>query len=187
MRKLVFLLAAGALVVTACAGSETEDVTEAAAEPEAAAEDDTMAGMEEEEDMEMDDHADHDEMAHDEEGMEDEQGDEGSVIKIVMTEFAYKPARIEVKAGEQVRFRFVNKGAIEHEAVFGTRQEQLHHAEEMASGGGDHHHDMMHVILAPGKSKTLKHTFTETGTILIGCHIPGHWEAGMKARVAITS
>jgi uncharacterized cupredoxin-like copper-binding protein len=33
--------------------------------------------------------------------------------------------------------------------------------------------------------KELKHAFTESGTVLLGCHEPGHWEAGMKATITV--
>ena len=42
------------------------------------------------------------------------------------------------------------------------------------------------ITVEPGSSGEITHTFTESGTILIGCHEPGHWEAGMKSTIAIT-
>jgi uncharacterized cupredoxin-like copper-binding protein len=42
------------------------------------------------------------------------------------------------------------------------------------------------LLLEPGKSGELTHTFEEAGEILIGCHQPGHYEAGMKTTITVT-
>ena len=41
-------------------------------------------------------------------------------------------------------------------------------------------------VVQPGQTGPMTHTFTESGTVLIGCHEPGHWEAGMKATIKVT-
>ncbi len=179
--RLLVVLGVLALVGAACSGSGGE-VADVASESES----ETVAQEEGTTDMEMDEHADHDEMGHaEDEGAVEEEASGKGVIEIVMREFAFEPATFEVQAGEPVRFRFVNEGAIEHEAIFGTMEEQMHHAEEMAEGGG-HHHDIVGVDLEPGESAMLKHTFTEPGTYIIGCHYAGHWDAGMLAEVIVT-
>jgi uncharacterized cupredoxin-like copper-binding protein len=40
--------------------------------------------------------------------------------------------------------------------------------------------------LAAGESKQLTFRFSQSGEVLIGCHVPGHYAAGMKARITIT-
>jgi uncharacterized cupredoxin-like copper-binding protein len=40
------------------------------------------------------------------------------------------------------------------------------------------------VKVEPGKTATLSHTFKPGEALLIGCHEPGHYAAGMK--VALT-
>ena len=37
----------------------------------------------------------------------------------------------------------------------------------------------------PGESKGLEHTFATAGSVLIGCHEPGHYAGGMVATVAV--
>jgi uncharacterized cupredoxin-like copper-binding protein len=39
--------------------------------------------------------------------------------------------------------------------------------------------------LEPGETGTLDYTFQEPGTILIGCHEPGHWAGGMRAEINV--
>lgn len=111
-------------------------------------------------------------------------------VEVTMTENAFTPDRVEVMAGERLSFRFVNEGAVVHEALIGSEAEQAEHeaimAEEGAEAGGDHgdHHGA--VVVQPGETKVTSEVFDEPGTVLIGCHQPGHYEAGMKATVAVS-
>lgn len=41
------------------------------------------------------------------------------------------------------------------------------------------------ITLEPGESGELTHTFDEAGTIEIGCHQPGHYDAGMRANITV--
>lgn len=94
-----------------------------------------------------------------------------------------EPAAMEVPAGVPVTFRITNTGAIEHEFYLGDEQAQLEHELEMAEGGMVHH-DPQGVTVAPGGSEELTWTFTP-GEWLAGCHIPGHYPAGMKATIEV--
>jgi uncharacterized cupredoxin-like copper-binding protein len=47
------------------------------------------------------------------------------------------------------------------------------------------HHDASGTTVAPGQTVTLTHTFTEAGTTMIGCHEPGHYQAGMRLTVRV--
>jgi len=42
------------------------------------------------------------------------------------------------------------------------------------------------VTVSPGRRAEMRHRFDEAGPVLLGCHQPGHWEAGMKATVEAT-
>ncbi len=111
------------------------------------------------------------------------------VLEIEMLDIAFDPTAIEVTAGETVTFEFVNNGAIRHEAIFGDEAEQIAHGEEMAAMDMDDDHadmDMEHdVVLEPGASGEFTMTFGEPGSTMIGCHEPGHWDAGMVVDVTI--
>ena len=115
-------------------------------------------------------------------------------VKVKMVDNAFSPTSIDVKAGDRVTFEFVNDGEVVHEAYIGDEAAQEDHAAEMKSGdtghmemGGDGHSmgDPEVVTVEPGHTATMQHTFAETGTVLIGCHQPGHWEPGMKAAVVV--
>lgn len=46
--------------------------------------------------------------------------------------------------------------------------------------------DPQSVEVAQGETKELTWNFTESGGLLIGCQIPGHFEAGMVSDVTVT-
>jgi uncharacterized cupredoxin-like copper-binding protein len=40
--------------------------------------------------------------------------------------------------------------------------------------------DLVMITLAPGEQVVLRFSPTKKGTFEMGCHLPGHYEAGMK-------
>lgn len=54
------------------------------------------------------------------------------VVEVEMTDMAFAPASVDVKADETVRLRFHNSGLAVHEAVIGDLAFQEEHAVEMA-------------------------------------------------------
>lgn len=123
--------------------------------------------------------------------------DEPRTIEVAMTDMAFTPAELDVEPGETIRFVFRNDGAVRHEAVVGDLSEQEAHHAEMAEMGGSHDgmdmgsmpHDEMtelhSVVVEPGDTVEMTHTFEAAGTTMIGCHEPGHWEAGMKMDIDV--
>ena len=108
-------------------------------------------------------------------------------IQVVMSDaMRFAPAPITVKAGEEITFVVKNEGVIVHEFFVGSEQEQAEHAEEMAMGGMSHGHDNA-LSLDAGETGNLTMTFDEPGSLLIGCHEPGHYEAGMKATLTVVN
>lgn len=111
-------------------------------------------------------------------------------IEITMRDSVFDPKHVTVKRGEPVTFVFVNRGSLEHEAFIGSAKEQEAHAREMAEaddgGHGGHGETSSGVTVKPGRSEMLEHTFTEAGDTLIGCHVPGHYDAGMRVEVTVT-
>jgi uncharacterized cupredoxin-like copper-binding protein len=118
--------------------------------------------------------------------------DASAVIEVTMTDMAFTPTAVDVKAGETVRFRFRNDGMAIHEAVIGDDAFQQEHAEEMSAMGstGTMHHgssdEPAPLVVQPGDTGEITYTAAAAGRLLIGCHQPGHWEAGMKASIDVT-
>lgn len=101
----------------------------------------------------------------------------------------FEPAVLNVKRGQTIRLIFSNEGQIPHEAVLGNAAEQRIHENEMQtaekSGGVMDHHHPNAVSLEPGKSQELLWQFTRPGAFEIGCHLPGHYAAGMVGKIVV--
>lgn len=113
----------------------------------------------------------------------------GRTVDIEMRDIAYSPTSIPVHAGETVTFVFHNMGQTEHEAFLGDAAAQTDHEQKMENGGMAGDMAGMHgteVKVEPGKTATLSHTFKPGEALLIGCHEPGHYAAGMKVALAET-
>lgn len=121
------------------------------------------------------------------------------VVKIEMVDNKFEPVDVTARKGETITFRFTNTGTARHEALVGDAKAQEEHAKEMMSSSamaGDHdmgdmggmHHEGADtaVTVDPGETKDLTTTFDRAGPVIIGCHQPGHYEAGMKATVTVS-
>lgn len=96
-----------------------------------------------------------------------------------------EPAQMTVKAGQPVRFVVTNTGATDHEFYLGDQAAQGEHGKEMMSMGGMTHDEPEGIGLKPGETKELTYTFPEAGMTLAGCHVTGHYGAGMKAQITV--
>ncbi len=79
------------------------------------------------------------------------------------------------------------------EAVIGDLAFQEEHAAEMT--GGDAHQTDSHdataddpeaLVVAAGDTTDMVYTAGDAGALIIGCHQPGHWDAGMKSDLTIS-
>ena len=109
-------------------------------------------------------------------------------IAVTLTDaFRIVPCGMTVRAGVPVTFVVTNAGGIVHEFFVGDEAAQAAHAEEMLSMGGASMHDEPDgIAVAPGETKELTHTFAAPGQYLGGCHVPGHYPAGMKTLITVT-
>jgi uncharacterized cupredoxin-like copper-binding protein len=95
------------------------------------------------------------------------------------------PDPIDVPAGVPVTFVVHNSGTVEHEFVIGDEDVQAEHEAEMAEGGMGHDEPNA-ILVEPGQTKELVYTFEAAGETLAGCHVPGHYPAGMRATIRVT-
>ena len=115
----------------------------------------------------------------------------GAPVRVVMNDrFRYRPAAIIVRAGRRVTFTVTNVGRLPHEFILGDRATQLDHEGQMrlmpASGGHAHSHGPSgSLTVPPGETRRLSWTFEEPGLVLYGCHVLGHWPAGMKGTIVV--
>jgi uncharacterized cupredoxin-like copper-binding protein len=121
-------------------------------------------------------------------------------VRVVMNDrFRYQPASIMVLAGRRVTFAVHNAGKLPHEFILGDRATQLDHERQMLSAppATGHTHAHAHdaaaaspsgtgaLTVPPGETRRLTWTFAKPGIVLYGCHVLGHWAAGMKGTIVV--
>ncbi len=136
--------------------------------------------------------------------------DAGRTIDVVMHDNYYEPGSIEVEAGETVRLRVRNAGALVHEFNIGTAARHAAHQDEMqmmmdhgvlmpdrvdmkaaermqATMGHGMHEDPNSVLLAPGETGEIVWTFPQDADVQLefACNVPGHYQSGMTGEVEL--
>ena len=107
-------------------------------------------------------------------------------IEVTLTDaLRIEPAEMSVPAGVPVTFVVTNAGALDHEFYLGDEEAQAAHAAEMATMGGMTHDEPEGIGVEPGETKELTYTFASAGGTLAGCHVQGHYLAGMKAVITV--
>ena len=121
----------------------------------------------------------------------------GAPVRVVMNDrFRYRPAAIMVWAGRRVTFDVTNVGKLPHEFILGDRATQLDHERQMQhtppAGGHPHVHGADAasgasgaLTVPPGQTRRLSWTFDQPGIVLYGCHVLGHWAAGMRGTIVV--
>jgi uncharacterized cupredoxin-like copper-binding protein len=116
-------------------------------------------------------------------------GDAAKVSRTVQVDMTdamrFTPAHFTVKKGETVRFVVKNSGQLKHEMVLGTAKELREHAELMKKFPEMEHEDPNQISLEAGKTGDLVWQFTRAGTFDFACLQPGHFEAGMRGKIAV--
>jgi uncharacterized cupredoxin-like copper-binding protein len=97
----------------------------------------------------------------------------------------FVPDKIAVKKGEQIRFKLMNNGLLDHEIVLSTLEDNLKHAKEMEKNPEMEHDDPNAKRLPPSKSGEILWKFTKAGTFDFSCLIPGHRQAGMSGTITV--
>jgi len=117
-------------------------------------------------------------------------GQESEITRTIEVEASdnmrFKPARIEIRMGETVKFMVRNNGKLKHEFSVGDRAAQRAHALMMKKMPNMRHDDdPATIVIEPEQAKTLIWKFDKkpAGPIEVACHEPGHYEAGMKLDV----
>ena len=95
----------------------------------------------------------------------------------------FSPDHFEFEAGTTVEFVIHNGDPIDHEFILGDtsvqdRHERGNHAKHGAIPG--------EVSVPAGATVATTYDFTEPGRLIIGCHLPAHYDYGMKASVKVT-
>ena len=134
--------------------------------------------------------------------------DVSRTIKVKMYDNYYEPSFFNIKAGETIKFEVENFGELVHEFNIANALMHMQHQPEMEkmveneilfsdyidkkkmkkmakldkSMGHSHSN---RVLLAPKEKGNLIWKFHNATNIEIACNVPGHYQAGMIAKVTI--
>lgn len=89
---------------------------------------------------------------------------------------------LDVRAGQRVRFVVVNDDPIPHELIVGDDAVQDRHEKGTEAHHGDRDGE---VSVAAGQTAETSYTFVTPGRLWFGCHLPGHWDYGMKGTIEV--
>jgi uncharacterized cupredoxin-like copper-binding protein len=103
-------------------------------------------------------------------------------VDLAVRHSRFSQSHLEVKRGQTLRFVVKNSDPIDHELIVGSRQVQDRHE----TGTEAHHAARDGEISVPlFQTAETSYTFNERGTFFFGCHLPGHWDYGMKGTITV--
>ena len=130
------------------------------------------------------------------------------VIKVIMYDNYYVPSSFQINSGETIKFEVENAGELVHEFNIANKMMHMNHQPEMEkmveneilfadsidkdkmkkmakmdkSMGHSHSNS---VLLEPKQKGDIIWKFDNAVNIEVACNIPGHYQAGMIAKVNI--
>jgi len=108
-----------------------------------------------------------------------------TTVQVTLSEFAIQTSLTTFKVGVPYHFVVTNSGQVTHEFMAGPIA--VAHASEDARDAAK----LFEVSeLEPGQSGTADYTFTQpypAGTLEFSCHVPGHYESGMRLDFTVTA
>jgi len=128
------------------------------------------------------------------------------VIKVLMYDNYYQPNSFRIKNNETIKFEVENKGELVHEFNIATKEMHLKHQSEMMMMAENEillvdkidkkkmmemskknpamaHSHSNSVLLSPGEKAEIIWKFNNTVDIEAACNVPGHYDAGMIAKI----
>jgi uncharacterized cupredoxin-like copper-binding protein len=114
--------------------------------------------------------------------------DPAAVVRIELSEYAFTPNQVTLKAGKPVTLKVVNTGRVSH--MFAS---QYLGSQDLEVEGADMEVDapngVKYVKLRPGKSAEIKFTPAQKGTFDFGCDVKmggrAHRDRGMKGQLVV--
>ena len=104
-------------------------------------------------------------------------------IEVVIEHSLFVPGTLHVEPGETVRFVVRNNDPIDHEFLIGDEEVQRVHEK----GTEAHHRAKPGEISVPAEAtRSTTYTFGLEGYTLFGCHLPQHYDYGMKGSITIS-
>lgn len=93
-----------------------------------------------------------------------------------------QPSALRVRTGTRVRFVVVNNDPINHELILGPAEVHDRHRD----GTERRHRPVPGEVSVPALERAVtSYTFESTGTVEMACHLPGHYDYGMRGEVQV--
>jgi len=104
-------------------------------------------------------------------------------VEIRIRHSRFEPAVLRFKAGDAVKFVIRNEDPIDHEFILGNSEVQSRHER-----GTESVHTSIpgEVSIPAGTKAATNYKFAKPEDLLFACHLPGHFEYGMKGQVKVT-
>ena len=141
-------------------------------------------------------------------GSKGKENEVSRIIKVVMYDNYYEPSSFQIKAGETIKFEVENAGKLVHEFNIANKMMHIKHQPEMLkmvengillafsidkekmkkmtkmdkSMGHSHSNS---VLLEPKQKGDIIWKFDNAVNVEVACNVPGHYQAGMIAKVDI--
>jgi len=103
-------------------------------------------------------------------------------VQVDVEHSLFEPEELRVVEGTRVRFVIVNGDPINHELIVGPPDIHARHA-----NGTEAEHPSIpgEVSVGPNAMAITTFTFDEPGTYEFACHLPGHYEHGMRGEIEV--
>jgi uncharacterized cupredoxin-like copper-binding protein len=107
----------------------------------------------------------------------------GTVTVVVDIEYSrFQPTSLRVAEGTTVRFVVSNHDPISHELIVGPPDVHRRHR-----NGTEAKHDPKpgELSLGPDEQAVTTYVFDEPGIVEMACHLPGHYDYGMRGEIEV--
>jgi uncharacterized cupredoxin-like copper-binding protein len=103
-------------------------------------------------------------------------------VRVEIRHSRFAPEAITVEEGSTVRFVIENTDPIAHEFILGDQAVQDRH-----ENGTEPEHGTKpgEVSIPAGETRATTYSFAGPGTLIFGCHLPGHFAFGMRGVVSV--
>ncbi len=141
-------------------------------------------------------------------GTKGKESEVSRTIKVVMYDNYYEPSSFQIKSGETIKFEVENAGMLVHEFNIANKMMHMKHQPEMMKMVENEilladsidkekmkkmakmdkamaHSHSNSVLLEPKQKGEIIWKFDNAVNIEVACNVPGHYQAGMIAKVDI--
>jgi uncharacterized cupredoxin-like copper-binding protein len=127
----------------------------------------------------------------------------GEAVTLTLSEYAFTPSTLTLRTGVPVVLTLRNTGKVAHElmlypvsnsavkdwdeyAMANTYFQKMGEVEaEFAGRGHDSATSLFEVYVEAGQAVVIRFTPNRVGTFEMGCHLPAHYENGMKGTITV--